>query len=144
MFWNLFSAVGFMPRMQCGVWTPSLILVHTISDALIWLSYMLIPCTMLRAFSLYRQHRFDVEIASTYLRRLLWFYVAFIVSCGFTHFDNIVVFWYPAYRWFGLISLVTAGMSLATVFSLAWIVGKCSLPKLPSVTTEAETEGDHA
>ncbi len=46
----------------------------------------------------------------------------FIVSCGFTHFLEVVTFYDPMYRLSGLIKLLTALVSWATVLGLVRIV----------------------
>ena len=46
-FWTeLFSTSGFVPRAQCGLWTPGLIWLHNASDFLIWSAYLAIPVVL--------------------------------------------------------------------------------------------------
>ena len=40
---GLFDTTGFVPRAQCGAWTPGLIWLHIVSDLLIWFAYVSIP-----------------------------------------------------------------------------------------------------
>ena len=42
-FTRLFDPSGFVPRRACGDWTPGLVWLHNVSDALIWLAYLAIP-----------------------------------------------------------------------------------------------------
>ena len=44
---RLFSPDGFMPHGHCYLWTPGLVWLHVISDALIVLAYDSIPITLL-------------------------------------------------------------------------------------------------
>lgn len=144
---RLFSPIGFMPRAQCGMsWSLALILLHTISDGLIWLSYMLIPLVTLRAYRMWRCGRLELQPIASVMPRLVCLYAAFIFSCGLTHFDNILVFWLPYYRLFGLVSLLTGLFSFATALSLAWIVTIATHPAivLPANVSRVTTNNDDA
>jgi len=112
-FTRLFDSSGFVPRAQCGEWTTRLVLLHNISDAFIWLSYLLIPVVLL---SFIRSRR-DMPF-----RRIFWLFGAFIVLCGTTHLLEVVMFYWPHYRLAGLIKLATAVVSVATVISLVPIM----------------------
>ncbi len=43
---RLFDSSGFVPRRLCGEWTTELVLLHNLSDALIWLAYLAIPVVL--------------------------------------------------------------------------------------------------
>jgi PAS domain S-box-containing protein len=107
--WNLFDAEGFTPRRLCGEWTLGHILLHNISDLLIWGSYFSIPILLL---FIVRRRR---EPLFTYLGIL---FAAFIVSCGTTHFMDFTLFYYPAYRLAGIVKAVTAVASIWTAFEM--------------------------
>ncbi|MGC3969474.1 MAG: ATP-binding protein [Pirellulales bacterium] len=50
---------------------------------------------------------------------------AFILACGTTHLIDATIFWWPAYRFSGLVKFITALVSWATVFAL--------IPNVPRV-----------
>ena len=49
---------------------------------------------------------------------MFWMFGAFIVSCGFTHLMEVVTSYVPLYRLSGLVKLLTAVVSWATVIGL--------------------------
>src|SRR5262245_29554026 len=49
---------------------------------------------------------------------IFWLFGLFILSCGFTHFMDVVVTYEPVYRLSGLVKIVTALASWATVLAL--------------------------
>ena len=111
-FWhNLFSPAGFMPRQSCGIWTKGEIYLHNASDFLIWAAYLTIPIVLL--YFVFRRRE------GLPFRNLFLLFGMFIVSCGTTHFMEIVMFYYPIYRIAGLLKFFTAVISWATVVALA-------------------------
>jgi protein-histidine pros-kinase len=112
-FTTLFDPSGFMPRRYCGHWTTGLILLHNISDLLIWLSYLAIPLVLVY----FIRRRRDLPFPG-----IFWLFGAFIVLCGTTHLVEIVMFYSPLYRLAGLIKLATAVVSVWTVISLVPII----------------------
>ena len=118
-FWqHIFSGSDFMPRYQCGDWSPGLIALHIISDVVIWLSYLWIPLIMFVAFRA-QKRRLVIPPAALYL---LLLYVTFIVACGFTHFFDAMMFWNPVYRLNGLMRGLTAIVSFLTAASLSRLI----------------------
>lgn len=118
-FWrHLWSGEGFMPRRYCGIWDPSLISLHVVSDVTIWLAYLWIPLVMLWAFL---GHRKALRFHRPTLLILL-LYVVFITACGWTHFFDALMFYNPVYRINGLLRALTAAASLATAVSLVRLV----------------------
>ncbi len=114
-FWaKLFSPSGFVPRAQCGLWTPGLIWLHNISDFLIWSAYLAIPLVLV---SFVWNRRRDLPF-----RAVFALFGIFILACGTTHLMDIVLFYYPMYRFAGLVKLVTAVASWGTVFALTSVV----------------------
>jgi PAS domain S-box-containing protein len=106
---HLFDASGFTPRWECGLWTPALGWLHILSDLGIWTAYFGIP-VILVYFVLRRR---DLPFPS-----IFWLFGAFILACGTTHLMEAVIFWHPLYRLAGVIKLITAGVSWATVIAL--------------------------
>jgi hypothetical protein len=119
----LFDTHEFVTRNQCGPgWTSTLIYLYKFSNLVIALSYFSIPA-MLLAF--WRKRRNDV--GGMYI---LLLFSGFIFFCGITHLTDIIVFYWPAYRFFTLIVGITALASFLTACALPAVVLK--MLKLPS------------
>ena len=113
---RLFDVSGFPARWECGSgWaeTPWHGWLHILSDLGVWSAYLAIPL-VLGYFLLRRK---DVPF-----RRIFRLFGAFILACGTTHLMEAIIFWWPAYRLAGVIKLLTAVVSWATVFSLFRVV----------------------
>ncbi|WP_439630915.1 PAS domain-containing sensor histidine kinase [Gemmata sp.] len=126
---RLFDPSGFVPRRACGDWTPGLVWLHNASDALIWLAYLAIPLVMLVI-----ARRKAVPFRAVY-----FLFVAFILTCGFTHFLDVVMFYNPLYRLSGLLKAVTAVASWATVIALIHV-----LPRALALRSPEELEREVA
>ncbi|WP_439631636.1 PAS domain S-box protein [Gemmata sp.] len=109
---GLFDTTGFVPRAQCGAWTPSLIWLHVVSDLLIWVAYVSIPVVLL-AFSWRKEFPFP---------RVFRLFALFILACGFVHLVEAVIFFEPIYRFSGVLKAVTAAVSLMTVAAMVPLV----------------------
>src|SRR5581483_4312675 len=81
----------------------------TLSDLLIWLAYMAIPFIIIRFITKQQEVRFA---------RLYYFFAAFILACGVTHFLDALAYWFPLYRLSVLVRAITAIISWVTVFYL--------------------------
>ena len=106
---SLFDTSGFVPRKACGAWTPEWIALHRLSDIFIWLAYLSLPLVILSATR---------HISLRSFRAVLWLFAAFILSCGFTHFIEALMFEVPLYRLAGVAKFVTAVVSWLTVIAL--------------------------
>ena len=106
---SLFDSSNFMPRRHCGHWTTELVWIHLGSDALIWLAYLTIPVVLVS----FARRRRDLPFPW-----MFWMFGAFIITCGFTHFMEAAAFYWPAYRLMGVIKLITAVTSWATIAGL--------------------------
>jgi PAS domain S-box-containing protein len=124
---SLWSTDGFVPRKECGAWTPGWVALHTLSDVLIWLAYLSIPLVLLAV----ARHP-----AVRPLRPMLWLFAAFIVSCGTVHLIEAVIFDHPIYRLSGVVKGVTAVVSWVTVFALVPTLRKV-LPVLDTLPAAA-------
>ncbi|MCK5944798.1 MAG: hypothetical protein KAI24_22610, partial [Planctomycetes bacterium] len=111
----LFDTADFPPRWNCGTWSDPHGWVHVFADAATWLSYMAIPVMLL----LLIRRRDDIPFP-----RLLWLFGLFIVCCGFTHLLEAAMFWWPAYRFMGLVKVVTAVVSMTTAVVLVFELPK--------------------
>ena len=120
---KLFDSTGFTPRRYCGVWATGEILLHNISDGIIWFSYMAIPVVLIYFV---RKKRGAVPFP-----KMFWMFGAFIILCGFTHLVEIVMFYRPAYHFAGLLKAVTATVSLITAIALVPLVPKALAMRTP-------------
>ncbi len=119
---HLFDTAGFFPRWNCGDWTPGHGWLHVLSDLAIWSAYFAIPC-LLVYFVLRRR---DIPF-----RPIFWLFGAFILACGTTHLMEAVIFWHPVYRLAGVIKLLTALVSWATVIALVPVIPKALAMRTP-------------
>jgi PAS domain S-box-containing protein len=119
---KLFDTSGFPPRWHCGSWTAGHGWLHIASDLGVWLAYLAIPCV----FTYFIMRRRDIPF-----RLVFVLFGAFILACGTTHLMEALIFWWPAYRLAGLIKLVTAIVSWATVFALVQVTPRALLMRTP-------------
>lgn len=108
-FQQLFGVADFPARWRCGRWTEFHGWLYIISDTSIALAYFAIPILIIYLIS----KRKDVP-----LMPIFWLFAAFILFCGSTHLMDAITFWWPAYRFNGLLRLGTATVSWVTVFAL--------------------------
>src|SRR5258706_12135432 len=106
---HLILADGFLPHGYCYLWTPGLVELHVISDALIAFSYLTIPVTLVY----FIRKRRDIPFSWIFLC-----FGAFIVACGTTHLMEIWTIWFPAYWLSGAVKAFTACVSVATAILL--------------------------
>jgi signal transduction histidine kinase/ABC-type transport system involved in multi-copper enzyme maturation permease subunit len=126
---KFFSIKGFMPHGMCLLWTPSILWTLVVSNALITLSYILIPLALVYVYV--KRNEFDY----------VWIFLlfgAFIILCGITHFVNIVTYWKPIYGVQAIADLMTAIVSITTA-AVLWLI----VPKLLKVPTAQELEIQH-
>ncbi len=128
-FSGLFSTDSWPPRWRCGYWSDFHGWMYIISDLLIWLSYFLIPVIILQYIS---RKKAVLKFNKAYI-----YFAAFILLCGTTHFIDALMFWYPMYRFNGLVRMLTASVSLATVYHLVLI-----LPQAFNSKTSLELEAE--
>ncbi|MBS0191836.1 MAG: hypothetical protein U0573_12610 [Phycisphaerales bacterium] len=134
--WNFFSKLfdtdDFPARWECGNWDPPLGWLHIISDLAIFFAYAAIPLSLI----LFILRRRDIA-----LRGILWLFVAFILFCGCTHLTDAMMFYHPAYRFLGLMKLMTAAVSLATVAALIHVLPEAlALPGAAAAHRLAQAE----
>jgi PAS domain S-box-containing protein len=102
----------FMPHGYCFGWKPDILWLHVTSDALIALSYFLIPFTLIYLL----RARPDLDF-----RWMAALFGLFILSCGATHVLGIITLWHPVYRLEGVVKAITALASLPTALLLVWL-----------------------
>ncbi|MGE3320506.1 MAG: sensor histidine kinase [Candidatus Berkiella sp.] len=109
----LFDTSPYSPRWLCGHWAPAIGWTHIISDFLIFFAYLCIPVSLL-----YYQHK----IKAIEINYLFYLFAAFIFLCGATHLIEVIIFWKPIYNFAGLVKLLTAMVSLATLLAIILIL----------------------
>ena len=133
-FSKLFDTSGFPDRWHCGTWSSDVGWLHIISDLTIFLAYLAIPVVL--TFFLLRRR--DVPFLGVF-----WLFAAFIVACGFGHLFEAGAFWWPAYRFTGLLKALTATISLGTVVALIFVTPKAlALPGVAALNTRLQAEVD--
>lgn len=108
---------SFLPSGYSYHWLPDILWLHVISNAVIALSYLLIPLA-LYVFVTRNQYRLPHK-------DLAYLFISFIFFCGLSHIAEIYTTWVPAYRLEGWLKAVTASVSIVTALVL--------LPKLPDL-----------
>jgi PAS domain S-box-containing protein len=121
-FLKLFDTGDFMPRWHCGRWTEAHGWLHIVSDLAVWSAYFAIPLILV----LFAARKPDLPF-----RKVFLLFGTFILACGTTHLMEAVIFWWPAYRLAGVIKLVTAVVSWATVVALIPIVPRALSMRSP-------------
>ncbi len=112
---NLFDTSEFQSRHAGPGWSEGLVWLHNVSDLLIWLAFLAISAVL---FYFVRRRK---HLPFSWM---FWMFGAFIISCGFTHFMEAFTGSVPAYRLAGVMKLVTAVISWATVIALIPLVPK--------------------
>jgi signal transduction histidine kinase len=108
-FTKIFNTDDWPPRWHCGNWTDFHGWMYIFSDILIWASYFAIPFLL---FNIVRKRK-DIPFS-----RIFWLFIAFILLCGTTHLIDAIIFWVPVYRLSALTRLLTAIVSIFTVYAL--------------------------
>jgi diguanylate cyclase (GGDEF)-like protein/PAS domain S-box-containing protein len=117
----MLNSSTLLPHGYCIKWTPDLLWLYVVSDALIALSYFSIPFAL--AYFVWKRKDLDFP----------WIFVlfsAFILACGTTHLLGIVVLWNPIYWVDASMKAVTALISVFTAIALIILLPKAL--KLPS------------
>ena len=119
--WHLMLSDGFLPHGYCYLWTPGLVELHVISDALIAMSYLTIPVTLVY----FIRKRRDIPFSWMFLC-----FGVFIVACETTHLMEIWTIWFPAYWLSGAVKAFTACVSAATAILLIRVTPKINGPSV--------------
>lgn len=129
---SLFDTSGFVPRWDCGSWTPFHGWLHILSDFAIGAAYVAIPCLL--AY-------FVIRRRDTVFPKIFWLFIAFILACGAGHLIEGTIFWTPVYRLSGAMKLTTAVVSWATVVALVWVLPQAlSLPGIARLNEQLQCE----
>ena len=109
-FPRFFFAGNFLPHSFCYVGNTRLIWTTVAGDILIAISYVAISATLAW---LVRRAGSDLPYSNFF-----WAFGLFIVSCGATHFLEVVTVWKPVYWFAAAIKIVTAIASAGTAILL--------------------------
>jgi PAS domain S-box-containing protein len=115
---------GFMPHGHCYLWTPSLVLLEVVTNALIGLAYVSIAASLAYIVS---------KIEDLPFERMYLAFGVFILSCGITHFFDVLTIWYPIYWADGGVRVLTAVASVGTAVLL--------IPLTPKAIALADAAG---
>jgi len=99
-------SANFLPHWYCFLGNTRLLWTTVISDLLIGLSYVAISATLVW---LVRRAGPDLPYSAFF-----WAFGLFIVSCGVTHFFEIITVWKPVYWLSAAAKIVTAASSVGT------------------------------
>ncbi len=121
---------GFMPHGHCYLWAPEMVWTQVSANLLIFIAYASIASTL-----------------GVLVRRIVnipfaWVYLAFgtfILSCGLTHFFDVVTVWHPIYWADAAVRVVTATASVATAVLIVPMV-----PRAVSFAAAARLSNDRA
>jgi len=111
----------FMPHGACWQWEPWVVWSNVVSDAVIFLCYAVIACTLINLARRRPDVSFDWVVVM---------FGAFTFACGCTHAMEVYNTWYGVFRLAGVIKAVTAVASLMTTLFLVHLS-----PKLMVVPT---------
>lgn len=110
---DIFSSEMFMPHGHCYLWTPGLLWLQAVTNGLIGAAYFAIAVTL--GWMVHRAPFLP-------FRGMALAFGAFIISCGFTHFFDVLVIWEPVYWTDGAVRAVTAVASVGTAVLLPPLV----------------------
>ena len=125
---SLFSSDGFMPHGHCYLWTPGIVWLHVISDALIAVAYYSIPITL----AWFVRQRRDIDF-----RWMFVCFAVFILACGTTHLMEIWNVWHGSYWLAGAFKALTAAASIPTAILLTRLLPQALALPSPSKLQEA-------
>jgi signal transduction histidine kinase/ActR/RegA family two-component response regulator len=110
---NLFNTDAYPARWNCGSWTSLEGYLHIASDVGIFGAYFAIPIALIY----FARKRDDFEFGA-----LFYLIAAFILFCGTGHLIEAIIFYWPIYRFAGLVKLATAIVSWSTFFVLLRLI----------------------
>ncbi len=129
----LFDTADFPARWNCGNWSTAHGWLHILSDFAIASAYAMIPLAIARYCWAKRS-----ELA---FPKVLWLFAAFIFSCGSVHFVEALIFWFPMYRFAGVLKVITAIVSWATVIAIIRVAPQAlELPGLRRINSQLEEQ----
>jgi PAS domain S-box-containing protein len=127
-----FWGIQYIPHhVLCYLWQTPLVKLHIVSDALIAISYYLIPVILLY---------FVREIKELPFKNIFILFGAFILSCGTTHIVDIWTLWHPNYWFYGVLKAITALISLYTALTLIPIIPQALKLQFPQSSARLDRQ----
>jgi two-component system, sensor histidine kinase and response regulator len=111
-FSSLFRAAGF-DHGGTPSWSSPLIGLHVAAALAMWAAFT----TTLIALNYYILRRENARVS-----RAFWIFEGFLFAGGTLHLMNALMFWWPVYRFMGLLQLLTAVLCWAAVISLIPVI----------------------
>lgn len=127
IFRRMFDPSGFPPRWRCGIWSEELGWLHIVSDLFTWAAYVTIPLVL--GYLVLRRR--DMPFP-----RVFWLFAVFILACGTVHLIDAIIFWWPVYRFMGIVKCFTAIVSWTTVIALVPVMRRVLLLRNPEEVEE--------
>jgi two-component system, sensor histidine kinase and response regulator len=111
-FSSLFSTGGFH-HGNSPSWSEPLVGLHVATALAIWAAFT----TTLIALNYYILRRQNTRVS-----RAFWIFEGFLFAGGTLHLMNALMFWWPVYRFLGLMQLLAALLCWAAVISLIPVI----------------------
>ena len=102
---SLFDTSIFLTRSCCGEWSLAWMRLTQAMDFALTLIYAIVIPAALASFARRRWY----EIPYPWL---LYVFAVVIFWCGMTYFNEFLVWWWPAYKWFAVVKTVTVFTSI--------------------------------
>lgn len=119
-----------MPHGMCLEWNPAVLWTQFSSDAIIALSYFIIPLALVVIVA----RRQDLKF-----RSIFYLFGAFIIFCGITHVMAIIVLWIPVYGLQAIVKAATAIVSVLTAIIIWPLIPKiCKIPSISQLEEKNE------
>ncbi len=118
------QATPFLPHVFCYRWNTRLVMLHVISDSLIFIAYSVIPFGLVYLARKRKDIPFNWMILS---------FGCFIIFCGLSHLMEIWTLWHPDYWLSGGVKALTALASVTTAVALFPV-----LPRVVALPTGSE------
>lgn len=106
----IWASSNDLAKRSSGNWEPTIGWLHIFSDVAICLASLLILCTLILGLQ---------KNDAVPFRKLFWLLVVFFSVCSLTHAMDAVMFWWPAYVFWGLLQFATAIVCVITSIALA-------------------------
>ncbi len=111
-FSSLFRTAGFH-HGNSPAWSGGLVTVHVIAALATWAAFT----TTLIALNYYILRRKNARVS-----RAFWIFEGFLFAGGTLHLMNALMFWWPVYRFLGVLHVLTAALCWAAVISLIPVI----------------------
>ncbi len=112
-FGDLFDPDHRPAKWASGQWSSFEGWFFILSDFVIFLSYMIIPLILMWYFR--------EKALPGGMRKMLIFFLCFIVLCGLTHLVDMILFWVPVYRLSGMVKAMAGVFSLLAIVAFVYI-----------------------